>query len=103
MNSRSVLTDIYIVVGDDVKSIKEKAKAMGINYMPWLVKDKMLLIYKNMLPNVNYKNGVNAVVKFDRTKSEDSQRGDVFIGEYAPIGKLLPANSFVKLKNIPQF
>ena len=71
--------------------------------MPWLVNEKMLLIYRNMLPNTNFKNGANAVVKFDKNKPVKDQLASRFIGSFAPTGFFYLSMMFLKFDTIPNF
>jgi len=94
---------IYIVIGNETEELKAKAKSLKINFMPWLTKDKMLLIYRNMLPNENYKLGANSVPRMDKTKPAENQRGEIFIGEYSPTAFFFSAEKFMKSSSIPKF
>ncbi|OAZ05491.1 hypothetical protein [Flavobacterium succinicans] len=94
---------IYIVIGNETEALKNKAKSLKINFMPWLTKEKMLLIYRNMLPNENYKLGVNSVPEMDKTKPAEKQRGERFIGEFSPISNFFSTEIFMKSTSIPKF
>ncbi len=94
---------VYVAIGAETASLKAKAKALNINFMPWLVGEKMLLIYRHMLPNPDYKNGTNSVPAMDKSKSPIDQSGDKAIGEYSPIGFFFNKDTFLNSKTIPKF
>ena len=93
---------VYLLIANDNANTRAKAQTLGINFMPWLVGDKMLLVYRNMMPRAGYTKGVNAVPKFDKTKNETLQRGEKFIGEYAPVGKAIAADALMSMEKIPK-
>lgn len=94
---------VYLLIADDGAMVKDKAKSLGLNFMPWLVKDQMLLVYRNLVPAARFSQGVHVVPKFDKSKSEASQRGDKFIGDYAPVGKLITHDALLRMEKIPAF
>lgn len=94
---------VYLLIADESAAVKTKAQSLGINFMPWLVNDKMMLVYRNMLPRSGYTKGVNAVPKFEKSKGEASQRGEKFIGAYAPIGKIVTKDALLSMDKIPTF
>jgi hypothetical protein len=94
---------VYVAIGTETESLKAKAKALNMNFMPWVVGDKMLLIYRHMLPNPDYKIGTNSVPIMDKSKSPIEQSGDKTIGEYSPIGFFFNKDAFLKSKTIPKF
>ena len=92
---------IYAVIGNDEKAVKNKASALNINFIPWRVKEKMLLVYRHMLPNDSFQYGINSVPTLDESKPGKGQEGSAFIGDYAPVGSLIPKNEFLKYIKIP--
>lgn len=94
---------IYIVIANESEQLKTKAKTLGMNFMPWVVNEKMLLIYRNMLPNPNYKKATNSVPKLDKSKPIKEQTATNFIGNFAPIGFFFTMDSFLNSKTIPAF
>lgn len=94
---------IYIIIGNDSKELENKAKSLNINFMPWLVNDKMLLIYRNMLPSIGFKYGANNVPKINPSKELKSQIGSNFIGDYSPVGQFFNYEDFLKSNTIPNF
>ena len=81
---------IYFVIGDEDPALVKRAQDAGANFMPWKVKEKMMLVYRHMLPADGFKNGINSVPFYDGSKPEKGQEGSQFIGDYAPRGKLIP-------------
>jgi len=94
---------IYLIIGNETKEIKDKAKQLDVNFMPWLVHEKMLLIYRNMLPSPNFVYGANSVNKLDKTKPVKDQVANRFIGNYAPTGFMFKYDTFLKFDKIPNF
>jgi len=89
-------------MGDDEAALGNKAKSLNVNYMPWLVKEKMLLIYRHMLPKEGYKYGVDSVATLNKSKPAKGQEGSVFIGEYSPLGALIPKAQLLKSTRIDE-
>lgn len=71
--------------------------------MPWLANEKMLLVYRNMLPNLNFKYGTNAVNMIDKTKPLSNQYGEKYIGNYAPVGFFFNKEVLLNSNTIPDF
>ena len=91
---------IYIIVADNKKNIADKAKELNINYMPWEVNEKMLLIYRQMLPRKEFEHGINKVKKYNNDKNEKGQMADEFIGDFAPFGKFIDIQQFLLIDDI---
>ena len=68
--------------------------------MPWKVDEKMLLIYRQMLPKDAFKHGIDKVKKYDNSKNETGQMADEFIGEFAPFGTFLNTQQFLRINDI---
>ena len=95
---------IYLLIADgNNETLINKAKSLKMNFMPWLVNEKMLLVYRNMLPNPNFKYGANSVNNIDKTKPLPNQYGDEFIGNYAPIGHFFNKDVLLNSTTIPNF
>jgi len=94
--------NIYFLIGDEEAALKEKAQQLGANFMPWKAKEKMLLIYRHMLPKDDYEHGINQVAIFSHEKPEQGQEGSAFIGDYSPIGKLISKQDALSLKELPE-
>ena len=94
---------VYLVIGDDSAELRAKAEAFGANFMAWQVRDKMLLVYRNMIPRADYKTGVNSVPFYDHAKPASSQTGRTFIGDYAPVGILMNPTAVMGATAFPDF
>ena len=91
---------IYIIIANNNKDIIDKVKELNVNYMPWKVDEKMLLIYRQMLPKDAFKHGIDKVKKYDNSKNETGQMADEFIGEFAPFGTFLNTQHFLRINDI---
>ncbi len=94
---------IEIVIGDDVPALRAKADELGVNFMPWLVGEKMLLVYRHMLPRADFANGIDKVPAFDRTLPKKGQEGGAHIGDYAPVGVLIDTGALLSMPRLPDF
>ncbi len=95
---------IYLLIADgNSAALINKAKSLQMNFMPWLVSEKMLLVYRHMLPNKNFKYGTNSVNKMDKSEPLTNQYGNKFIGNYAPVGFFFNKDVFLNAKTIPDF
>lgn len=79
---------ITIVISDDEPALR--AKADGLNFMPWSVASgEMILLYRNLVINEDFPNGTNSVPLLDKSLPPlevIGQAGNFHIGEYAPLG-----------------
>jgi len=91
------------IIADETPEMIEKAKALGANFMPWKTGEKMLLIYRHMLPSANFKQGIDKVASFDPKKPAKDQIAIKTIGAYALTGKLVPTSSLSALSEFPKF
>jgi hypothetical protein len=94
---------IEIIIGDDSPALRAKADALGANFMPWLVGEKMLLVYRHMLPRADFANGIDKVPAFDRSRPKEGQEGAAFIGDYAPVGLLVDTDALLAMPDLPDF
>ena len=94
---------VYVAVADDTKAVREKAIALGINFMPWLSKDKLVLILRHMLPNAGFNYSINEVPVFDNSKPAKGQVASAYIGEYALIGKFFSKSGWTTISGLQQF
>lgn len=85
---------VYVVVANDKSEIRSKVNEMGINFMPWLYKDRLVLILRHMLPAKSFTTSTREVPLFDKTKSAKGQEAELAIGEYALVGKFIKAKNF---------
>lgn len=91
------------LIADDTPEMATKAKTWGANFMPWLAGDKMLLIYRHMLPNPSFKHGIDKVPSYVSGKPAADQIAIKTIGDYAMIGKLVASKSIPAMKVFPKF
>ncbi len=94
---------VYLIISDDEAAMRAKAKSMSANFMPWKVGQKMLLVYRHMLPRADYAFGIDKVPGFVKDTPEAGQEGRAHIGDYAPIGKLMDKASVMASDGFPQF
>ncbi len=94
---------VYVAIANDTKEAREKAIALGINFMPWLYKDKLVLILRHMLPNTSFNYSTNEVPVFDKSKPAKGQEASAYIGEYALIGKFFSKSEWKTISGLQQF
>ncbi|WDV44932.1 hypothetical protein PV797_15600 [Clostridiaceae bacterium M8S5] len=80
---------VYLVIGDT--KVKNSLDA-NYNYMPWKADSNMVLIYRNLVSNPNFEGNINLVPNFKENKKAT---GDAYIGDYAPVGKLVTYDEFI--------
>lgn len=95
--------NIYFLIGDEQAALRDKASALGANFMPWKATNEMLLVYRHMLPKADYVHGINQVADYVGDKPEKGQEGRAFIGDYAPVGRLISHTEALGLKAFPVF
>lgn len=93
----------YFIIGDDTPELRAKAKALGANFQPWLVHDKVVMIYRHMLPAKNFAHGIDKVPVTDKSKPIKGQEATAFIGDYAPTAKFVPTADLLTAASIPAF
>jgi hypothetical protein len=71
--------------------------------MPWLSKDKLVLILRHMLPNAGFNYSINEVPVFDNSKPAKGQVASAYIGEYALIGKFFSKSGWTTISGLQQF
>lgn len=94
---------IRFLIGDESDALKATAEKIGANFMPWKVHQKMLLVYRHMLPGNGFTNGIDQVPSVDKQKSPEGQEGSAFIGKFAPTGKLISSDEAAALTGFPAF
>jgi hypothetical protein len=94
---------VYVVVANDNSEIKTKVNAMGINFMPWLYKDKLVLILRHMLPAPGFTSSTREVPQFDKNKPAKDQVAQLTIGDYALVGKFFKKSAWKSANSIEQF
>ena len=92
---------VHLLIGDDSPRLRAKAAALGANFMAWQVGEKMLLVYRNMLPRAGYEHGTDSVPFYDHGRSAASQAGRAFIGDYAPVGLLVAEEDILAADGLP--
>jgi hypothetical protein len=90
---------IYVMVANDKKELRAQASEMGINFMPWLYKERLVLILRHMLPAQSFTTSTREVPLFDKTKPAKGQEAEWSIGEYALVGRLLKMSVFKSIIN----
>lgn len=94
---------IYVVVAKEDADVKAKAASMGINFMPLLYKERIVLILRHMLPSPSFSSSTREVPIFDNRKSAGEQSADKTIGAFALIGKFYKRNDWNTITNASQF
>ncbi len=87
---------INLVIAEDTP--ENRARAEGLNFMPWSVKSgKMILIYRNMLTREGFTGSFNKVPNLDGSNSMNVflQAARVYIGEYGPAGKRMSQEEYL--------
>lgn len=93
---------IYVNVANDNTEIMAKGNGMGINFMPWLCKDKLVLILRHMLPASGFTTSTREVPQFDKSKPAKSQEAQFTIGDYALIGKFIKKSAWKSVNSLEQ-
>ena len=91
------------IIGDDTPKMAAKAKVLGANFMPWKAGNKMLMIYRHMLPNADFAHGIHKVKPFDPKLPAADQVAIKTIGQYAMIGKMIESTGICSLSGYPNF
>jgi hypothetical protein len=90
---------IYVVVASDSKEVKAKAQELGFNFMPWLYKDRLVLILRHMLPSPSFTKSAKQVPLFNNAQPAESQAAQNTIGAYALVGKLLNKKAWAAIQS----
>lgn len=91
------------IIADDSNEMRKKAADLGANFMPWQAGDKMLLIYRHMLPNSDFAQGIDKVTSYDPAKPAADQLAIKKIGASALAGKLVDSKAVLEFATFPQF
>ena len=91
------------IIADETPEMLAKAKALNVNFMPWQSGQKMLLIYRHMLPGTNFENGIDKVAVFDSSKPVSEQFAIKTIGSYALVGQLINSEDIFAMSKFPTF
>ena len=95
--------NVYFLVADDEAILRTKADAFDFNFMPWKSSDKMLMVYRHMLPSADFEYGVDKVPVFDLDKPDVGQVAGLFIGDYAPRGIMMNKADVLSATQVPDF
>lgn len=93
---------VYVVVADEDAQILAKAKELGINFMPKLYKDRMVLILRHMLPSRSFTNSAKEVPLFSNSRSASGQEAQKTIGGFALVGKFIRTSDFRSMSGLGQ-
>lgn len=93
---------VYVVVAKETRKIRTKLMEMGFNFMPWLHKDKLVLILRHMLPSSGFKYSTGNVPQFDKGRPAKGQEAQMVIGDYALTGKFIRKSSWKSINSIGQ-
>jgi hypothetical protein len=93
---------IYVVVANDTKEARTKANEMGVNFMPWMYKDRIVLILRHMLPSPGFKNSTREVPLFDNARAAKGQEAEQTIGDFALVGKFIGKSAWKSVSKIDQ-
>ena len=92
---------VYLVLGRRLPSILKKAE--GLNFLPWGLHEKIVLMYRHILPKdpKEFQGSAANVPVFDLDKvtlrhPREEQSADKFIGDYAPQGVYCSELGFLK-------
>ncbi len=94
---------VYVVVANDKSDIRSKVNEMGINFMPWLYKDRLVLILRHMLPAPSFKLSTREVPVFNNQRPAKGQEAQLVIGDYALVGKFIKKSDWKSIENTGQF
>jgi hypothetical protein len=94
---------IYVVVANDKKEWRTQAGEMGINFMPWLYKERLVLILRHMLPAQSFTSSSRNVPLFDKSRPAKGQEAQKSIGDFALTGTFVKAKNWKKVSNVEAF
>lgn len=79
---------VYTVFGRQLPAVKEKADALGYNFLGWGGHTDAVVIYRNLVTAADFMGGADKVRPYEETQqSADQSLGEAY-AEYAPIGLL---------------
>jgi hypothetical protein len=82
---------VYLVLGRRTPAILEKAE--GLNFLPWGPHQKIVFVYRNIIPNEQFHySAANVPIYSD----DETRPAEEFIGDYAPIGVYGSEESFLE-------
>jgi len=93
---------VYVVVTNDTREARAKANEMGINFMPWLYDERIVLILRHMLPSQGFRQSTREVPLFDNSRPAKGQEAQKTIGEFALVGKFISKSDWKSYSRIEQ-
>jgi len=93
---------VYVVVAKDTEEARTKANEMGLNFMPWLYRERIVLILRHMLPSPGFKQSTSEVPLFDNRKPAKGQEAQHTIGDFALVGKFISKSVWKSYNRIEQ-
>ncbi len=91
------------IIAKQTPEIVAKAKELGVNFMPWLAGEKVLMIYRHMLPATEFSRGIDKVKPYDPKQPAEEQVAVRTIGKYALAGELTTRDSVLAMSEFPKF
>jgi hypothetical protein len=93
---------VYVVVAEDSQETRAKAIELGINFMPLLYKDRIVLILRHMLPSPRFTTSAREVPVFDNQRPVEGQQAGKTIGAFALVGRFVSQSAWASLIHIDQ-
>jgi len=93
---------VYVVVANDTREARAKANEMGINFMPWLYNERIVLILRHMLPSQGFRQSAREVPLFDNSRPAKGQEAQITIGDFALVGKFISKSAWKSYIRIEQ-
>ena len=91
---------IRLLIGNDTPELRRKAAELHVDFMPWKVHDKMLLVYRHMIPRKDFSGATDKVPLAKHDKPKAGQEGNAFIGDYSPTGKFFPLKEVLSVATL---
>ncbi len=91
------------IIARKTPQIVAKAEELGVNFMPWLAGNKLLMIYRHMLPATEFSKGIDKVKPFDPQQPSADQVAVKTIGNYALAGKIMTRDGILAMSEFPRF
>jgi len=85
-----------IVLAEPSPQVVQKARAF--NFIPWRLGNRGVLIYRNLITRRDFAGDFDRIPEFSETAAWSQLTGRRFIGAYAPGGRLMSVDEFLKLK-----
>lgn len=88
-----------IMIGPENNALRHAAEARGYHYLSWKQIRMPPLAYRQVLPRDDFAGSINKVPIYDPNLPSDKQRAELFMGPYAPTGRVCPAKEFLAGSN----